>query len=96
MPQATSGTATTSPATISVGAAGKFTGAVTVCNDGAVGSGADLHVQVPVLHGGTDFDILKAGETQTYEDPNGKIASVVLKTLTSTAPYRVAVTWGNV
>lgn len=82
------GTATTSPATLTIDT--KLTSEVFVQNTGSVA----LLVNVPAVHGTTSFDTLDAGEGEYYS-ASSNIGSVIVKTSSSTTTYRASVTRGR-
>lgn len=81
------GTATTSPATLTI--TGNDTDEVYVKNTGSV----DIQVNVPVIHG-SDYDTIEAGDTEYYGS-NTVIDSLLVKTASSTTTYTAGVTRGN-
>ena len=81
------GTATTSPATLTI--TGNKANEVYVKNSGSV----TLQVNVPRIHG-TDYDSIAAGDTEYYGS-DAPIQSVLVKTASSTTTYTAGVTRGT-
>lgn len=83
------GVATNDAATLTI--TGTAADEVYVKNTG----GSGLLVNVPAVHGASDFDTLAPGETERYEAA-GAVTSIVVKTETTgqTAGYTAGVTRG--
>lgn len=82
------GTATTTPATLTItgGPAHKFYAK----NTGSVA----LLINIETIHGDDDFDTLAAGDSQTYES-NSPLLAAIVKTSSSTTTYTAGVVGGE-
>lgn len=83
-----SGTASTTPATLTItgGPAHKFYAK----NTGSVA----LLINIETVHGDDDFDTLAAGDSQVYESVS-PIKSAIVKTGSSTTTYTAGVVGGS-
>ena len=87
MARTVTGTATTSPATLTI--TGNDTDEVYVKNTGSVA----LQVNVPAVHG-DDYDTVDPGDTGVYGSPYN-ISEIKVKTASSTTTYTAAATRGS-